>query len=67
VACPLRGCKFSGVRAGQRIVAAVLRPRGQSGSAQAVRDNQTFTLHPPANPCHAMNKMGLAIVMEHND
>jgi hypothetical protein len=20
--------------------------------------NQTLTLHPPANPCHALNKMG---------
>jgi hypothetical protein len=23
--------------------------------------NQTLTLHPPANPCHALNKMGLAM------
>jgi hypothetical protein len=25
---------------------------------QISASNQTLTLHPPANPCHALNKMG---------
>ena len=51
----LNGSRLSSVMAG----VASVRFGGRIGfDTQSLSADQTLTRHPPANPCHAVNKMG---------